>query len=220
MGVDLSGDVRGLTIRQPWASLICPGVGREPLKTIETRAGSWKWTGTVLIHAGAEWAPGWRGRWYSRADLDGAPGRILYALDLLDELAEDVHTGEHWKLDGYARARVPLGAVLGVADITAALPIYDAERLSDAGLPTPWQPHVTICGDSLNRYRKADTGDGWLDLDISDQLPYGIYEPGRKALLLDNIRSLPEPIPCRGALGPWRPDPALVERVLAEAVAP
>ena len=213
-------DIRGLTIRQPWASLICPGVGRQQVKTIETRTSRWTWTGTVLIHAAAEWAPGWRGRWFSRSDIDGPAGTILEAVGVLDELAEDVNTGEHWRLDRYAQGHVPLGAVIGVADITAALPIYDAERLSDAGLPTPWQPHVTICGDSLNRYRKADTGDGWLDLDISDQLPYGIYEPGRKALLLDNIRSLPEPIPCRGALGPWRPDPALVERVLAEAVAP
>lgn len=218
MGVDLSGDVRGLTIRQPWASLICPGVGREPVKTIETRPGSWKWTGTVLIHAGAEWAPGWRGRWFSRRDLDGPTGRILEAVGVLDDLAEDANTGEHWQMDRYAHRRVPLGAVLGVADITAALPIYDAERLSHDRLPTPWQPHVTIWGDSLSRYRKSDTSDGWIGFNISGQLPYGIWTPGRKALLLDNIRCLPEPIPCRGAQGLWRPDPALIERVLVEAV--
>jgi hypothetical protein len=33
---------------------------------------------------------------------------------------------------------------------------------------------------------------------------------------LDQVRPLPEPIPCRGALGLWTPDPTVVEQVTAQ----
>lgn len=38
---------------------------------------------------------------------------------------------------------------------------------------------------------------------------FGNYEPGRFAWLLANIRALPEPIPCKGALGLWNYEGAL-----------
>ena len=38
---------------------------------------------------------------------------------------------------------------------------------------------------------------------------FGDYTPGRYAWLLTNIRALPEPIPCKGALGLWNYEGAL-----------
>lgn len=50
--------------------------------------------------------------------------------------------------------------------------------------------------------RTTPTG-GWL---IDDrERAFGNYGPGRYAWFLANVRSLAEPIPCRGALGLWTP---------------
>ncbi|WP_369384235.1 hypothetical protein [Streptomyces sp. cg36] len=48
MTVDLEGGdwIRGITIRQPWATCILAG------KTPENRPANWPWRGWVLIHAG------------------------------------------------------------------------------------------------------------------------------------------------------------------------
>lgn len=35
---------------------------------------------------------------------------------------------------------------------------------------------------------------------------FGLYEAGRYAWLLANVKALSEPIPCKGALGLWEPD--------------
>ena len=38
---------------------------------------------------------------------------------------------------------------------------------------------------------------------MSYEYSFGDYSPGRYAWLLANIKALPEPIPCKGALGLW-----------------
>lgn len=45
------------------------------------------------------------------------------------------------------------------------------------------------------------------------ELSFGNYAPGRYAWLLANIRALPEPVPCRGALGLWDLDAATLAAV-------
>lgn len=42
---------------------------------------------------------------------------------------------------------------------------------------------------------------------------YGDYTPGRWAWMLDDVRPLGEPIPCKGALGLWTPDDELCRAV-------
>lgn len=39
--------------------------------------------------------------------------------------------------------------------------------------------------------------------EITDQAPYGHYEPGRFGWLLEDIKTLPEPIPAKGKQGLW-----------------
>lgn len=50
--VQFSGDVRGLTLTQPWASAIAAG-----LKTYETRSWRTAWRGDLLIHASKNYPP-------------------------------------------------------------------------------------------------------------------------------------------------------------------
>lgn len=45
---------------------------------------------------------------------------------------------------------------------------------------------------------------------------FGDYRAGRFAWLLANVRPLPAPIPCRGALGLWTPPPDLVAAAARE----
>jgi len=211
---------KALTIRQPWASLICPGPGIAPVKTIETARPKWSYRGPVLIHAGKEWAPGWRGRWFSRGDIEGTPGRILETVGVLDELAEDINGSGYYRLDRYAQRAVPLGAVIGVARITDCLPVLDQDEAIAADLadlPYPriessvsgvlWLFHPTL-GDPI------DPEDGCSD--ISDQEPYGDFSPGTHALLLDDIVSLPRPIPATGRQGHDVVDAELVAAVEAQ----
>lgn len=42
---------------------------------------------------------------------------------------------------------------------------------------------------------------------------FGDYRAGRYAWLLANVRPLPAPVPCRGALGLWTPPPVLAAAV-------
>lgn len=48
----------------------------------------------------------------------------------------------------------------------------------------------------------ADDSSMYFDLSIQERA-FGDYTPGRFAWLLANVRALPEPIPCKGALGLW-----------------
>ena len=171
-----------LTIRQPWASLIAVGA-----KTIETRPFSTKYRGPLAIHAGL--AKPSRdlvrmGQWLTRWDY----GEGRYVLS-----------------DGLGKwGALPLGAVVAVCDLIDVVPMIDGHDLS--GAPTRW------------------TGDGWLRLthydlrqerelmlmrgdapapgspDVSDQLPFGDFTPGRFAWLLDNVRPI-DPVPMKGAQG-------------------
>lgn len=54
-----------------------------------------------------------------------------------------------------------------------------------------------------------------LELGIEGGLErhYGDYSPGRWAWMLEDIRTLDEPIPCRGALGLWTPTPDVLQAV-------
>ena len=48
---------------------------------------------------------------------------------------------------------------------------------------------------------------------MSREYTFGDYSPGRFAWLLADVQALPEPIPCKGALGLWQPDAATMDAV-------
>lgn len=206
-------EVRAVTVRQPFASLIARGH-----KTIEWRGPRWpRWTGPVLIHAGADWATGWKGRWFTWRDLDGEPGRILDAIGV-DDLAEDCHTGEQFCLDRVARRTVPTGAVVAVARIDRVLPIYHEQALSDEGLTVEWQEHFTVDPDlgRLTEWTPKPRFDGWIESGWNDQLAYsgGMAVPGNVGACLTDVTPLTRPVPAKGRLGLWKPSTELVAECL------
>ncbi len=91
-------DMRAITVRQPWASLIAAGA-----KTIETRPRPTSYRGPVLIHAGKTW---------NRQDLAG----VLPAL---------VTGGPHGPR---LRHSLPLGAFVAVANVVDCVKVYDFGR--------------------------------------------------------------------------------------------
>lgn len=54
-----------------------------------------------------------------------------------------------------------------------------------------------------------------LDLGVDGGLErlYGDYSPGRWAWILEHVRVLDEPVPCRGALSLWTPPPDVLQAV-------
>jgi hypothetical protein len=72
---------------------------------------------------------------------------------------------------------MPLGAFVAVA------------TLNDVGLITPGG--------------RVFLGASGTKCVADDELAFGDYTPGRWAWLLADVKRLPEPIPCKGALGLW-----------------
>lgn len=190
--------MRALTIRQPWATLIALGV-----KTIETR--SWRAPASLIgqhfaIHAGMHRPvddvgdyqaigcgfSGWwlrhRPSWDERragAGTDADPASLLAVLS--PEQYRDWWT-----------APLPLGAIVATARIVDCVPITDRRYMPDHG------PQVTINPATGTLRRIGSPLSGIFD-DVTDQLPYGDFTPGRWAWLLDDAKLTTERCPeCMG----------------------
>lgn len=178
--------MKALTLHQPWATLIAVGA-----KTIETR--SWPAPRTLIgerfaIHA-AKRHPDWGlnlGRaWQIRprrweSDYDGTP-----VLDNND-------TG--------ARHPLPLGAVVATARLVDCVPMVRCwDHLGAEDLPgSMW-----LEGNQSHTIGLVYQ-DRWMaETDMSDELPFGDFAPGRWAWLLDYIEPLDEPVAARGRQGLW-----------------
>ena len=179
-----------LTLHQPWASLIAVGA-----KTLETRSWSTKYRGPLAIHAGK-----------ARPTIHSLPGFTDVTGELIAEnfpLAWlDLRTHPH------PLVPLPLGAVVAVCDLVDVVPMVGPQgdptlnESSGLWLECQWSPgELTLWS-------------GEADEDVSDQLPYGDFGPGRFAWLLDNVRQV-APVQMKGAQG-LRDLPAGV----AEQVAP
>lgn len=179
-----------ITLWQPWASLVAYGI-----KTIETRSRRSPWScvagETIAIHAAKrEPRPG---------ECPGCEPIHDMLGDLVGMLAEPFTEEDQIErgmpADGNLHGfPLPLGALVATCTLVGVVPMVD---------------FITEREDIRTRVEKInDTL--WLRVprerparDITDQLPFGDFAPGRFALLLDNIVQLPEPIPCRGFQGLW-----------------
>lgn len=182
--------MKALTIRQPWASLIACGV-----KTIETR--SWKAPASLIgswfaIHAakwqpvpGEEYGTGWWWHW----DVD--EGIIV----------EQNPTSNRW-----SEYPAPLGCVVATATLEACLPITDLDVVDGLAVVRPGLDVGWYDGPWLTLRRDGETLAD--DTDISEQLPYGDFAPGRWAWMLTDIEPLAEPVPAKGKQGLWNWEPA------------
>lgn len=168
--------MKAITVRQPWAQLIAIGV-----KTIETRSWPTKHRGVIAIHAG-------------KAD---------YTSYLQ---GDDVRcNGIQWDPSWPGPLFLPRGMVVATANLIDCIPM---ESL-DADAPMP-DDRSLECGHVLYILPGGDrllTTDRFVaptvDIDVSDQIPYGHFEQGRWAWLLDDIKPLDEPVPARGMQGLW-----------------
>ena len=182
--------VKVLTIRQPWALLVALGV-----KTIETRSWSTKYRGPLTIHAGARKPR----RIWVEPNGDPPAAVDLIAMGRHYDMWEDVNDPGSWAYDWAG----PLGAIIATATLDDVVPICES---CDNGDPFPQVflapkrpplPRSTAPFPELVFFHEAmEEG-----RDVSDQLPYGDYSPGRWAWLLADIEPVDPPVPFRGGQG-------------------
>lgn len=193
-----------ITVRQPYASLIVAGI-----KLWETRPyppnGDMRPKGVrglpglridrgerIAIHAAQRWAPGWL-RWYSPERSDADSDR----LNVLESVGVDFHEcGDNWwKIDTRS---LPLGAIIGIVEVTRCLPVADYDTCT-FGIH---EPHICT-SDSGRDLALVENG---AETTISDQLPYGDWQPGRWAWRLVDPQPC-DPIPAKGKQGVWSWEP-------------
>lgn len=177
--------MKALTVRQPWAQLIALGV-----KSIETRSWSTGYRGPLAVHAGRALPP--------KGDLHIGDYTVMWNGDDTWGMARHRPTYDQ---STWVR-RLPLGAVVAVADLVDVVPIGGGglsgvvEFPHDSDLPHQ-QGGLWLVGTNA-RTRGTPTH-------IEDQRPFGDFTPGRYAWLLDNVHPI-DPVPAKGRLGLWEWD--------------
>lgn len=174
--------MKGLTVRQPWASLIVNGV-----KVIETRTRPvWSVRGRIGIIAGL----------HEPADMSSV-GDFTYwrrsPAGWIDR--KGVHEVTGHEIEAHR------GALIGTVELYDCVPIVATVPVAD----WPKSDCINVHGRfaQMNRWDPMGIG-GWLVAEsLDDQLPYGDFTPGRFAWMLRDPEPLAEPIPMRGALG-WQ----------------
>lgn len=201
--------MKALTLWQPWATLMALGD-----KTIETRP-PWAMrlaglVGTDLaIHAGArrpteaervvgDWTVAWH----------PSLGEFFLDHDHREQLEE-----------------MPLGAVVAVVRVAAVLPMVTPGHVTEpcilvADPSNPFRYPASIGESGIWRWHgphdRGANGIGWTD--VTADMPYGHYEPGRVAIVTDDLRRLDEGgIPCAGHQQVWNL-PADVEAQVRDAL--
>jgi hypothetical protein len=171
--------MKALTLWQPWASLIAVGA-----KTIETRGWSTSYRGPLAIHASKRCEVGAVGEYDVEKDNPrGTPPAYLMRGPM------------DWPY------RLPLGAVVATCELVDVVPmVFEGEQENLRRLAIDADNSLWLCepepDDDSPDYPIQD----WRD--VSDQVPYGDYTPGRFAWLLEKITPI-EPISAKGKQGLW-----------------
>ena len=144
------------------------------VKTIETRSWSSEYRGPLAIHAGKH-----------RPAHDEAVG---------DWYWDEVHYDGQivYRYGPQVRPGV-LGAVVATCTLADVVPIVDAPNLAG-------HPRVRISGRSGPAHVLRPP-DGPAS-NVTDQLPFGDFAPGRYAFLLTDIAPC-DPVPAKGRQGLW-----------------
>lgn len=101
-----------------------------------------------------------------------------------------------------------LGAVVGTAVLTDCLPMvaHDSSYTEAGADAVP--PLLEVEGTPAHRLTLWRPGGYWdtreaEEHDVSDQLPYGWFEPGRYGWMLTDVERFPRPVPATGRQGLW-----------------
>lgn len=174
-----------LTLWQPMASLLAAGV-----KTIETRSWATKHRGRIGIASAKKQPYGGdaRGPWVIAYRASVTPGRrpIRYLYNPTENRTLEM----------------PLGVLVATAELVDCAPIggpYDFRTGTVEGDEGdyPGQPVVVLqpALGTLPPYLCIDQPTPPYHVDITDQLPYGIWTPGRFAWLLDDVKPVTDRCP-------------------------
>lgn len=205
--------MKAITLWQPWASLCviprqvpcaCGGTGsivntqdggyaeacrctgpRVPFKTIETR--SWPAPKALIgqriaIHAA------------KRPMRDDELQAIGFGIRHCIGYHRQARAGSDLTLDGkpVIEMPAPLGAVVGTAVLVDCVPMVHTTQPRNGRCLVVDPNGMVLHGDPLKP-----------GLDVEDQRPFGLFEPGRWAWLLSDVERFAEPIPAVGRQGIW-----------------
>jgi hypothetical protein len=183
---------KALTVAQPAASLIARGV-----VTVLGRVSSTSYRGPLAIYASAARIPGCTAHSPLelpdfKVDMDaprGTPAQYLMRGESLS-----------WPY------RLPLGAVVATVELVDCVPIWGPFGVPDPKYVRYLRAHGpwTENGQPIELMFKASAGKfDWRD--ISGQLPYGDFRPGRYAWVLSGARALspPQHFVAKSARGLW-----------------
>lgn len=203
-GRDRVNETRAITLHQPWASLVALGI-----KTIETRSWPTKYRGRLLIHAATR----------PIRDTPVERGRIgdsEYSVRLVGRYGAVIEGPgiRPWDLTaGIGRqggVPMPLGAVVATAMLHAICPMVDV-LTGEGPAGQDWYSHalyITRHADPelaiVDRW--ADLNDPRREVDVSDQVPFGEFTPGRWAWLLSDVKPTTERCPRCWGPGATHPD--------------
>lgn len=220
--------MKALTLWQPWASLCviprpCPcgrpnQVGsvyadqvchddRIPFKTIETR--SWKAPESLIgqriaIHAAKR--PAEFVSFGSSTFVSSRRGHCRHVVGSPVSRVRELFTPDGAFYD------LPLGAVVGTAVLVDCVPMTvrlpGAWAESDEGMTVLLVDGVDdIETLALWRLRRDGLNLAWRGAgDVTDQIPFGIFEQGRWAWLLSDVERFDDPVPAAGRQGIWNWD--------------
>jgi hypothetical protein len=169
--------MQALSLWQPWASLIAIGA-----KTIETRSWGTRYRGRIAIHAAAKRIP--------RSTIEGPDGMIGAF-----SVHQEQRGGEPFLIDRRERAQYPIELPFGAVVATAQL--VDCAQMGYCHSPyAPEVPKRALAIEYGGKRAWHVLGD--TAAEVTDQLPYGDFRPGRWAWMLGDIRPIEPAIPARG----------------------
>jgi hypothetical protein len=178
--------MRGITLTQPWATLVAIGA-----KRIETRGWLTRYRGPLAIHAAQGLGP-----------VGGKTGlrRLCRENESFYQALRDHITSIHGSPMEPADT-LPRGAIVAVCELVDVVP-------TRAAWVTPGiaEPHFTaLRGEQV-----------WHVVPPEPEQGFGDYTPGRYAWLLDSVQELHTPVACVGALGLWDVPTSIADRVFLE----
>lgn len=172
-----------ISLWQPRASLVAAGIKRW-----ETRSWPTKYRGRLVIAAAAR-------RPHARDGMGPWAINFTGAVLRRDAVPYAYNPAENRSLD------LPLGAVVASANLVDCVRMVGAGPVSTETLTETLRPDgFVVVGPEQMAFYRPGIADGELSVDISDQREFGIWEPGRWAWRLEDIRPTTERCPvCWGS---------------------
>lgn len=196
-------EIRVLSLTQPWATLTAvrnAGTGL-PVKWVETRSWKTKYVGPVAIAATARIPKLPRRATLTVGDYEVTNDTLRGCSKFPQYMMRSEELG--WPY------RLPLSCIVAVAQLVACVPMVDEDEWDGAS------DAIVMMDNRLVLWRRvADSAlPVMAPVDISDQHPYGFFEPGRYGWLLADTVRLRNTIPHSGDLGLRKASPELLDRL-------